>query len=137
MTNRLPMANAFRGRVAGLIRREQIQNLAPKGQRPYWFLYSLDHPEEVLNQLKQFIAEWVVPFLQEYVSLDALLMGYERNDWRLEGGGPRFHLYIAACYAIQGSPSKGLDVLNRRFDRPGLRNEYAQAFNYLQSLVGS
>jgi hypothetical protein len=134
MTSAMPQARVYGGRVAGLILQQQVQNLAPPEHRPYWFLYALESSREDLGRLKPFVADWVVPFLEEYSSLESLVAGFERDDWRLPQD-QRFVLYVAASHALMGSPRKGLDVLHRRFARPGVRREYAQAFEYLSSLL--
>ncbi len=134
MTSSMPTAKAFSGRVAGMVLRQQVQNLAPREERLDWYLYEIDHAKEDLHPLKAFVAGWVIPFLEEYTSLESLLVGHERGDWRLPNDN-RFQLYVAASYALKGSPDAGMDVLNDRFQRAGLRKQYAQAFDYLASLI--
>lgn len=136
MTSGIPTARAFRGRVAGMVLRQQVQNLAPRERRLDWFLYGMDRANTDMHPLKAFVAGWVIPFLEEYSSLESLLVGYERGDWRLPNDN-RFHLYVAACYVLHGLPNKGLDLLNRRFGQAGPRKQYAQAFDYLTSLVNA
>jgi len=135
MTEGLSAGRAFRGRVAGMVLRQQIQNLAPTGQRSqYWLLHTLDSADECVHPLKSFIEEWVLPFLEEYSSLESLVTGYERNDQRLPNEN-RFHLYVAACYVVLQSPRKAMDVLERRFGRAGARSEYSQAFEHISGLL--
>ncbi len=132
MTSRHPLANVF---DSPMLFRQQIRNLAPLAAREdHWYVYDQDRVCECADRLSRFALSWCTPFLDEYSSLADLVEGYEQADERLPNDR-RFRLYMSACYVVLDRPEQAMQNLDRFFGKPGPRREYAQAFDYLSTLL--
>ncbi|MEN6307876.1 MAG: hypothetical protein ABFD91_08990 [Anaerohalosphaeraceae bacterium] len=133
MASNHPLARVAKKRFTALLFRNQINNIAPYGQRSnYWYLYDVDNANECVESMKVFVETWCFPFMEEYSTIEAIIKGYERSDERLHSD-KQFDLCIAACYIFLELPQKALEILERHFGSPGLRREYSQAFEYVLS----
>jgi hypothetical protein len=115
---------------------EQLQNLAPRDVRTRassWFVFDEKSACASVESIREFVEEWILPFLNTYTTAAALTDGYEQEDERLRRDR-RFLLFIVAEYTLRGRPDKAMHVLELRLGKPGLRRQYARAFEYVSEL---
>jgi hypothetical protein len=110
---------------------EQLQNAAPKEQRCVsWYVFDPDSWRASLVSIREFMRLWTMPFLNEYISAEAITRGYEKQDERLVNDR-RFFVIVAAAYLSLDQAQNALEVLEEKFRRPGARRQYAKAFEYV------
>lgn len=110
---------------------QPIDMVAPKSDNPRWLPASRDDFLEVGNEIRLFMARWVVPFLDEYTSAEAFVRGYERKDWRLLLVQP-WYIYVASAYVVLNAPEKAREVVETKLGAPGLRKRFAPVFAYFE-----
>lgn len=115
---------------------QPIDMVAPKSENPRWLPASRDDFLEVGDEIRSFLARWVVPFLNEYRSAEALVRGYEQNDWRLLLVQP-WYIYVAAAYVVLNAPEKARDVVETKLGAPGSRKRFAPVFAYFEREIMS
>jgi hypothetical protein len=117
---------------------QQLQNAAPRhvrtGDATRWFIFDSVSARACVVSLREFVQQWTIPFLNTYSTVAALTEGYEQQDERLPHDR-RFWLFIAAAYTLLEQPSKAMQVLESRFGKAGSRQEYANAFEHVSSLL--
>ncbi len=118
---------------------QQIQNAAPREARlalhaTPWYVFDHESAHRCIEWIREFAAQWTVPFLDTYATAAALAEGYERDNecLRLDS---RLLLIVAAAYTLSGQPAKAMQVLEGRFSKPGLRWQYAKPFEYVSALL--
>jgi hypothetical protein len=115
---------------------EQIVNAAPRDVRAgtWWFIYDHDSALKILATIREFIEQWTIPFLNKYTTVAALVDGFEQQDKCLPHDR-RFWLFIIAAYTLLDQPAKAMQLLERKFGRPGAKREYARAFEYVDKML--
>jgi hypothetical protein len=101
---------------------------APQESRKAWYLTSRYEMDDITSDQKEFFETWVVPFLDEYVSAEALVTGYRTKDHRLAGGGDR--LSVVAALVHLGRREEAQETATLEFGAKGLRDLYAPVFRY-------
>ena len=114
--------------------REPLEFSAPKGHYIHRYVYDEKGLHECFDSIREFIAEWVIPFLDECSSIESMITLYELHDHRLIKS-PRMSLSIAAAHIILGNPRKAMEVLDETFRAPGPRKKFAKAFEYVSNLL--
>lgn len=123
------------GGAADLVIAQPFDTLVVGKASPRWLIAS-DTVASVGANLLTFIDRWVVPFVDEYNSVDGLIGGYERGDTRLLFQQHTF-VFIAAAYAARGELKLAQDVLDRKLGTAGLRKRFAPVFEYLETNLRS
>ena len=103
---------------------QPIDMVAPKSENPRWLPASRDDFLEVGDEIRSFLARWVVPFLNE------------QNDWRLLLVQP-WYIYVAAAYVVLNAPEKARDVVETKLGAPGSRKRFAPVFAYFEREIMS
>lgn len=110
---------------------EPIDFVAPKSETPRWLPAGIDGFLQVGDDIHSFIERWAIPFLDEYQTVEALVYGYERSDWRLLLT-QHSYVYIAAAYIVLHEPEKASQVITTNLGAPGLRRVFAPVFEYFE-----
>ena len=115
---------------------QQLQNAAPQEQRCVtWYVFDLSSNRTALAAIREFMRCWTIPFLDQYISAQAIARGHEERDQRLVNDR-RFAICVAAAYVSLGQPDRAMKVLADKFRRPGAKHKYAKAFEYVANCVG-
>lgn len=119
---------------------QPIDWAAPKGQRPRWYLTGEEQIVNAGHSIGDYIERWVLPFLNEFSSLQGLVRAFETND---VVGVDQFveerrtfvqestSVCVAAAYLLLGNPKAAMRVLEQKLGRSDLRKQYAKAFEFV------
>ncbi|RCW39875.1 hypothetical protein DFP97_1503 [Paenibacillus prosopidis] len=115
-----------------VIIRQPIDLLAPKEYRNQWYVSGEDQLVTTLKEIKGFVLNWVIVFLDQYSSPEGIVKGYRENDSR-PANTERWYIYVAASYYCLGDLKGALNVLKEEFNSLGKQKRYSNAFDYLVS----
>ncbi|HWW59737.1 MAG TPA: hypothetical protein VN181_00080 [Thermoanaerobaculia bacterium] len=116
---------------AGATLFEPIDMVAPNAETPRWLPAGGEGFIEIGDDVRSFIERWVIPFLDEYQTVEAFVRGYEKSDWRLLLM-QHSYVYIAAAYVVLNAPEKAREVITVKLGAPGLRKLFAPVFDYFE-----
>lgn len=113
-----------------------IGHLMPERNLVTW--YPRDTSEMMIHgiEIGNALEQYVVPFLNEYNSIQSIIDGFEKGDNRLDRGS-EWILRIAAAYLVLDQKDKAKQILidnfmpKDAFERLGLRKQYANALKYV------
>lgn len=109
--------------------------VVPKNAHVYWFTYGQEDDYVLCaRSIKGYIEEWIVPFLNEYTTVNSLANYFETRDERIPAQR-HFYIYLAAAFVLLEQPAKAMEVLEKKFGKAGPRREYARAFEYVGNLL--
>jgi hypothetical protein len=109
--------------------------VVPKEAHVYWFTYGRDEDYVLcVRSIQGYIEKWIIPFLDEYSTINSVANYFERKDERIPAQRS-FYIYVAAAYVLLKQPDKAMEVLESKFGKAGPRREYAKAFEYVESLI--
>lgn len=95
-----------------------------------WWYYREEYSiDEIACEIADFFDRTVLPFLDDYASVQGFIGCYQAGDKRF----PYTHgdyIFPASAYVCTGQPEKGLAVLEKHLSKPGLRRQYAKAWEY-------
>lgn len=107
----------------------QIQ-LGYKAEYEYWFIKSDTNILDLGAKIRTFIEDHTLPFLNDYMSVEDLISGYEHQDKRVSMDDLHY-VQIASAYVVVGDYENGMAVLEKRFGNKGNRERYKIAFDYI------
>jgi hypothetical protein len=109
--------------------------VVPKNAHVYWFTYGQkDDYVLCVRSIKGYIDKWVVPFLNEYTTVNSLANYFETRDVRIPAQR-HFYIYLTAAFILLEQPTNALNVLETKFGRSSARREYSKAFDYVENLL--
>ena len=117
--------------------RMQIESLAPPGSRPLWFGTAQTSFMDLGEPIRDFLDRWVMGFLDEYTTPEALVRGYEAGDDRAGASVCLWHLAVVASYVVLGRPRDAYQMLETHFTGIHTRRAFAPAFEYVRRLMSS
>jgi len=112
---------------------QQIQ-VGYKAEHEYWFIKSDTNILDLGAKIRTFIENHTLPFLNDYMSVEDLISGYEHQDKRVIMID-YYHVQIASAYVVVGNYEKGMAVLEKRFGNKGKRDKYKTAFDYINRML--
>jgi hypothetical protein len=109
---------------------QPIEWAAPKGHRPYWYATGPAEFQDRVRKIVVFIQTWVNPFLDDLTGPESLTKLYLQDDPRLILQQFQY-IYVVAAFDILGRREQACSVLETKLGKPGLRREFAVAFENL------
>jgi hypothetical protein len=109
---------------------QPFDTIMPRGANVRWYTFGSDSIPDVLRSIKGALQEFVIPFADDYRTIDSLASAYVKRDERLLWVR-EFYVDVAAAYLLLGRPGDAMQVLEKTFRRPGARRKYAAAFEYV------
>lgn len=103
-----------------------------KGLGARWFIYQADSVPGVIAEMKAFLQEWTIPFLDCYMTPAQICDAYDHGDGRVLPG-LRQWLRVVAAMVLCGRKADAMSVMERHFGKPGPRRRYHRVFEYLQA----
>lgn len=114
-----------------------INFLCPKSVASRWFIYQSDSVATVLDGLYAHLQEWIVPFFDDYGSLESMCTAYmnviyqDDPDPVLPVRSLKQILRIIAALSLVGRGKDAVFVAEKFFGKPGPRRDYSVMFEYL------
>ena len=115
---------------------QPIDLVIPKQHHTCWFIYNEKSVDSCLQSLMMSLETWIFPFLSEYSSIESLTAAYAKKDPRYVWSRP-LCIFVTAALIHSGELNKASEVLETKFGRPGVRKQYAMAFDYVSNLKSS
>ncbi len=110
---------------------QPIEFICPKDQRVQWYTFGTSGDYvRCVRSMKEVILRHVIPFLDDYSDPMSLIKYFEQGDERLPYQR-RLALFIAAACIVNGQAAKALEVLEAKLGKPGPREQYSSAFEYV------
>lgn len=122
---------AMLGETASGCLNQPIDFTSNKRQRGWWLVRSEADVESTSTDIGQFIKNWTLPFLDQYISVSDVRDAELRRDGRILRDRNQMLRGVAAILLTAG-PAAALDRLHELLGAPGLRTQYARAFDYLE-----
>lgn len=113
-----------------LILNQPITFAAPKENHEYWYATGLEEIVAVCERIREFVFQWVLPFVDRARSPADLVRLYEENDSRMMKQ-LHTHVYIVAAYRLLGEEEKAREVVRKHFSEPGIKARYGALFKSL------
>jgi hypothetical protein len=98
-----------------------------------WFIGDDRSIDSCLQSIWVSLETWIMPFLDEYSSIESFTVAYENADQRFVWSHP-LCLFVTAALIQQGQIQKAAAVLETKMGKPGVRARYAMAFDYVDKL---
>ena len=100
-----------------------------------WFTYGREDDYVLcVRSIQGYIEKWIMPFLDDYASVNSLANYFEIKDERIPAQR-HFYIYVAAAFILLQQPAKSMQVLESKFGKAGPRRDYAKAFKYVEDLI--
>jgi len=115
---------------------QPIDMAIPKEHHLRWFTFGPETFSECVSSIKLSLETWIIPFLDEYTTVNSITSAYENNDSRIVMQ-KHFFIYVAAAYVLLGKPESAMKVLEDKLGRAGSRRDYAQAFEYVGDMFAT
>lgn len=112
--------------------REPIEFTSPKGIGSRWFIYQPDSVPGVISEMQCFLQQWGIPFLDYYISPDAICDAYDHGDERVINDRS-YKIRVVAAMVLLNRVSDAMQVLEKWFGKSGPRRQYRSVFRYLES----
>lgn len=112
--------------------REPIEFTSPKGIGSRWFIYQPDSVPGVVSEMKCFLQQWGIPFLDYYTSPDAICDAYDRGDERVINDRTQ-KLRVVAAMVLLDRVGDAMKVAEKWFGKAGPRKQCRSVFSYLES----
>ena len=78
-----------------------------------------------------FLEQYTIPLLDDLKTVDDYINKYVQQDKKIIKDD-FFYFYVACAYVSKEEYVKGLEVLEYRFGKPGLRKKYSNAFQFFE-----
>lgn len=112
---------------------QPIDFTAAKVARARWPIYQPDSVPSVVDDMKSFLEQYALPFLDVYSTPAGVCREYE--DHGGARGGPLSYLHIVAAMVLCGRTADAIAVAERYYGRrTGTRKRYQRVFDYLAGL---
>lgn len=98
-----------------------------------WML-TFENDENIMKEIGDFLNEYTFPFLEDVRDVDGFINTYEYKKDALQLDDCKYLLIISA-YIYKGEYQKALDVLEKRFGKPGVRKYYNDTFKYIEKFL--
>lgn len=112
---------------------QPIDIVIPKEHHIRWYTYGPETFESCVKSIRSSLETWVIPFLDEYTTVESIASVYETDDDRVIKQ-QQFYISVAAAYVLLQKPEMATQVLEDKLGKAGPRRDYAQAFNYVGNL---
>jgi len=114
---------------------QPLEFAVPKACRVNWLTYGQEDDYVLsVRSIQGYIEKWIIPFLDEYTSINSLANYFETKDERIPAQR-HFYVFVAAAYILLSQPAKAMEVLESKFGKAGPRRDYAKAFEYVKRLI--
>ncbi len=97
-----------------------------------WMLKNDKDSNYLSKNIAMFLEKYTIPLLNDLKNVEGFIRMYEQKDKRIIMDDAKY-IFVASSYVLQRDYQKGLMVLEKRFGRPGLRERYSLAFEYIES----
>ena len=111
--------------------RQPIDMAAPKEHHTRWFFSDENSGRDAVCAIREFIACWGLPFLNDFTSPESITTALENDDSRLLKQ-QHWYIYAAAAYLAEGKRDAARDLLSAKFDSPGLKEKFHRAFEIVE-----
>jgi hypothetical protein len=123
------------GGHANITLRQPLDFVIPKNAHVNWYIYSQEEDYILCARSMQgYIEKWILPFLNEYATVDSLANYYMAKDERIPAQR-HFYVYVAAAFVLLKQPIRAMEVLESKFGKAAPRRDYASAFAYVAKLT--
>lgn len=116
-----------------IVLRQPLDLTAPKDRFTRWLFTDASSAREAVVSIRNFLAAWGLPFLEEYQSAEAICEGFVESDDRILAQR-HWYIYVAAAYIVTARPKKAAEVLESKLGNLALRQCFAKAFEYVANL---
>ncbi|HMN42681.1 MAG TPA: hypothetical protein PKE29_17710 [Phycisphaerales bacterium] len=107
--------------------REPIELTSAKAAHARWFIFQPDSVPGVVSEMRLFLQQWTIPFLNSYSTPAEMCLVYAHDDARVITQPIR----VAAAMVLCGRTADAFGVMDRWFGKPGPRKQYQRVFDYL------
>lgn len=129
----LEMVDGDVSRLAGLpsgTLREPIEFTSAKAAHARWFVFQPDSVLGIVGEMKPFLQQWTLPFLDLYSTPIGICEAYDRGDTRVINDLAQ-KLRVAAAMVLCGRTADAISVMDKWFGKPGPRKRYQRVFDHL------
>lgn len=116
--------------LPGSTLREPIEFTSAKAMSARWFIFQSDSVPGVVKNMRLFLQQWGLPFLDVYSTVRDICDAYDRSDARIMNDLAQA-LRVAAAMVLGGRTVDAMAVMERWFGKPGVRKRYQCVFDYL------
>jgi hypothetical protein len=113
--------------LPGSTLREPIEFTSAKAMHARWFIFQPDSVPGVVVEVRSFLQQWTLPFLDLYSTPAGICDAYDRGDARVVTSNVR----VVAAMVLCGRTADAIGVMERWFGKPGPRKRYKRVFDYL------
>ncbi|MDP1660686.1 MAG: hypothetical protein Q8L55_02120 [Phycisphaerales bacterium] len=113
--------------------REPIEFTAAKKMNARWFIFQPDSVSAAVHEMRSFLLQWTLPFLDVYTTAADVCSAYDRKDERVINDTTQMLVVIAAMVACK-RVDDAKSLAEQKFGKPGLRPRYQHLFDYLKNL---
>ena len=110
--------------------KEPIEFASAKAAGARWFIFQSDSVPGIVGEMKSFLQQWTIPFLNLYSTPAGICEAYDRGDARVINDLAQ-KLRVAAAMVLCGRTADAIGVMDRWFGKPGPRKQYQRVFDYL------
>lgn len=110
--------------------REPVEFTSAKAAHARWFIFKPDSVSGAVSEMKSFLQQWTLPFLDFYSTPAGICEAYDRGDARVINDLAQ-KLRVAAAMLLCGRAADAVGVMDRWFGKPGPRKQYQRVFDYL------
>lgn len=110
--------------------REPIEFTSAKAAHARWFVFQPDSVPGIVDEMKLFLQQWTLPFLDRYSTPADICEMYDRGDARVMNDLAQ-KLRVAAAMVLCGRTADAIGVMDRWFGKPGPRKRYQRVFDHL------
>jgi hypothetical protein len=116
--------------LSGTTLRQPIEFTSAKAAHARWFVFQPDSVPVIVGEMKSFLEQWTVPFLDLYSTPAGICSAYDHSDARVINDLAQ-KLRVAAAMVLCGRAKDALGVMDRWFGKPGPRKRYQRVFDHL------
>lgn len=98
-----------------------------------FLLKNSQHYEPLENEILSFFEEYTMPLLDNLTRDKDYLTLYESNDKRIVWDDYQY-LYIASAYVNECKFKEAYQIIENRFNKPGLQEKYKEVFSFFEHI---
>lgn len=117
--------------VTGGTSRQPIGFTSEKAHPGRWYVYQPDSIPEIVEDMRDFIGRWTVPFLDVYVTADDIVATDARDDGRLPRDRAQMMRVVAAAL-VGNRRDYARALMEKRLGAPGARRRYQRVFDFIE-----
>jgi hypothetical protein len=119
--------------ITGGTSKQPIEFTSQKAQLGRWFLYQPDSVSGVVDDIRAFLENWTMPFLDNYTTPEDIVIADERNDGRIVRDRAQLMRVVAAALFLKRR-DYAQEIMETRLGAPGIRRRYQQIYDFIQRM---